>query len=135
MESEAEISARLSQNAQGQSYTTPTPAGDPQGDPAFQSNVSLGDPVVSTQLHDYFDLGRADKYSEERQHQLKAVLEWASNQAQSNEVLDILKAVQMKELELGYQPMKDRLQRLYKLAKLEAQANFIQLERQQLYGS
>lgn len=132
---EAEIQQRLKQNTSDTDYKPPTPAEPPQGDSAFQSNISLGDPVVSLQLQDYFELNRADRYSEERQHQLKTVLEWASATAQSNDMLDILQTIQRKELELGHQPFKDRLNRLYRLAKLEAQANFIELERQAIYGS
>lgn len=131
---ESQIAEKLKQNIQDQGYKPPTPAPDPDGPSAFTSSISLGDPAVSGQLHDYFEMTRADKYSEERQHQLKTVLEWASAHAQSNEILDILNVFQRKELELGYQPMKDRLQRLYRLAKLEAQANFIELERKQIYG-
>lgn len=132
---EAQIAENLKQNIAAQSYTPPTPAGLPDGDPAFKSDVSLGDPVISMRMNDYFELPRADKYSEERQHQLKTVLEWAAAHAQSNEIIDILTILQRKELELGAKPFADRLQRLYRLAKLEAQSNFIDMERRQLYGA
>lgn len=134
MQDEATIAENLKQNITAQSYAPPQPSVQ-VGEPAFQSNVSLGDPVVSTRLYDYFELSRADKYSEERQHQLTTVLEWASAHAQSNELVDILTIIQRKELEIGQQPFKDRLQRLYRLAKLEAQSNFIDMERRQIYGT
>ena len=132
---EEQIAQKLQQNITAQPYAPPTPAGPPDGDSAFQSSVSLGDPVISTRLHDYFELPRADKYSEERQHQLKVVLEWAVAHAQSNELINILTTLQQKELELGNKPFADRLQRLYRLAKIEAQSNFLDIERRQLYGA
>lgn len=135
MSSEEEIAASLKQKIAAQGYTPPAPAGPPDGEPAFQSSITLGDPVVATQLNDYFELTKADRYSEERQHQLKTVLEWAAAKAQSNEIYDILNIIQRKELEIGRSPFKDRLQSLYKLAKIEAQANFLELERQQIYGT
>lgn len=134
MDQETEIAENLKQNITAQTYTQPQPAVQ-VGEPAFQSNVSLGDPVIATQLNDYFELTRADRYSEERQHQLRTVLEWASNYAQSNEVLNILQLLQRKEMEIGHQPFKDRLTQLYRLAKVEAQAKFIEIERGQIYGT
>lgn len=132
---EQQIAENLKQNIANTGYTAPAPATPTDTQPAFQSNISLGDPIVATQLNDYFELTRADRYSEERQHQLKTVLEWAANSAQSNEVLDILNVIQRKELEIGHKPFIDRLKTLYRLAKIEAQTRFIDQERQQIYGS
>lgn len=132
---EEQIADNLKQKIAGQGYTPPAPAVPTDTDSAFQSNVTLGDPIISTQLNDYFELTRADRYSEDRQHQLTTVLEWAAATAQSNDILAILNTIQRKELEIGRSPFKDRLKTLYRLAKIEAQANFIELERQQIYGS
>ncbi len=131
---ETEIAEKLKQNITAQPYVPPAPA-PVVGEPAFQSNVTLGDPIIATQLNDYFELTRADRYSEERQQQLKTVLEWAAALAQSNELIDILRKLQQKELELGNKPFVDRLQRLYRLAKIEAQSNYLDIERRQLYGT
>lgn len=135
MASESEIAESLKQKITAQPYTPPTPDTPTDDAPAFQSSVSLGDPIVATHLHDYFELSRADKYSEDRQRQLTTVLEWAAAKAQSNDILPILEVIQRKELEIGRSPFKDRLQSLYRLAKVEAQANFIELERQSIYGT
>lgn len=132
---EAQIVEKLKQNIPQQIYQPPAPADSPSGDPAFQSNITLGDPIVALRLNDYFELSRADRYSEERQHQLKTVLEWASAKAQSNDILDILKVLQEKELEIGHKPFLDRLKTIYRLAKIEAQANYLELERRAIYGS
>lgn len=132
---ESQIQESLKQNITSQPYQTPVHVPDTPGDQVFHSNISLGDPIVATQLHDYFELNRAEKYSEDRQRQLKTVLEWAVAKSQSNDVLEILRTLQQKELEIGHSPFKDRLQSLYRLAKIEAQSNFLELERQAIYGT
>lgn len=133
---EAEIQAKLQQTAQqnAEPHIPAPPTADQPEEPAFQSNISLGDPVISTALVDFFELSRADKYSEERQHQLKTVLEWASAKAQSNDIMEILLTLQRKESEVGRNVFRDRLQTMYKLAKLEAQANFVNMEMRNIYG-
>lgn len=122
---EQKIAENLKQNITAQPYTPPAPAVQ-TGDPAFQSNISLGDPVVMMHLEDYFDLSRADKYSESCQRQLKTILEWASSLAQSNDLKDILKILHVKERELGVRLDKDRLFKLYRSIKVEAQINFME---------
>lgn len=133
MSTEENIAAGLKNNIPVQDSTPPVANEPVIGEPAFQSNITLGDPVVTSQLHDYFGLNWLEKHSDERQHQLTTILEWASATAQSNNMQDILNAIQHKEQEIGRNPFKDRLKTLYRLAKIEAQTNFLEVEKRALY--
>lgn len=104
--------------------TTPT---EPQPS-AFETNIELTDPAIGLRLADYLDVSRIDRFSQERQAQMRSLYRWGAEKAQSAELGDVLQKIQTLEVELGVRYKPDRLSTLARWVRLDEQASSLRKE-------
>lgn len=97
---------------------------------AFESNVELNDPAIGLELADFFGVGRVERFSEERQQQLRNLYRWAAEKAGSSDKIAVMDKLRTLEMELGVGYKQNRLDTLARWVKLDRQAETIRREKE-----
>jgi len=127
---EQQIAQNLQANIKTEAHI-PAPIIEDSPQPsAFETNIELTDPAISTQLADYFDLARLDRHNELTQKDLREVFRWAAEQAQSTDLNEVLQQIRAAEAQLGLTWKQGRLQKLARYVNLDRQAQTIRLMQQ-----
>lgn len=125
---ENDIAQRLRENIhQEPEVPKPIVAEEPQPS-AFDSNVELGKMMVTYKLYDYFEIPSHERNAPEVQDWMGVIYSWAVRESGSQELADILKIIQTKELEMGLLTKSGRLAKVYRYVKLTNQRKAIELE-------
>lgn len=120
---EQTIANKLTENIPQEAPEGPTVAPQPETGPsAFESNIALNDPAISLAVADYLDVSKVDRFSDEKQAQMREIFRWASETSQSTDIGDVLLQIRMLENELGTLFKPDRLSRLSRWVSLHRQA-------------
>ena len=102
---------------------------------AFETNVELNDPAIGLRLADYLDVTKVDRFSEERQQQMRLLYRWGAEQAKSTDTGEVLNKIRILETELGVRYKPDRLSALSRWVKLRQQADSLRKEMDFISGS
>jgi hypothetical protein len=95
---------------------------------AFESNVELNDPAIGLEIADFFGITKVDRFSEERQQQLRALYKWGAERAGSKDRSAVIMQLHLLERELGATFKPDRLATMSRWVKLDKQAEAIRQE-------
>lgn len=134
---ENEIVEQLAKSIPKEPETTdvakPVASEEPQPS-AFEANIELNDPAIGMRIADYYDVSKIDRFSEERQRQMRLIYRWGAEQAQSTELGPVLQKLQTLETELGIRYKPDRLTTVSRWIKLNNQAKALKQEMETLRG-
>lgn len=135
MHNETEIAAKIQTNTNIETpQISEVPITVESPEPEFShNNLPLDNMVLRRTTMEMLGVPTMQMMSTEMQDKTNYVLRWALENSQSNEMADILEVLSRQTRMMGIAMKEDRLERLYRYAKLNNQRKSVEIQMRGLY--
>ena len=106
---------------------------EPEQPEAPANGTPLADYVMTNEVYEYFNLPQSMKNSPEGSEQLQTIIQWAKQNADTQDLPGILRAIRHTETMLGNTLKQDRFARLYRYVRIQQQKALIAEKERALY--
>ena len=107
---------------------------EPQPIEAFSNNLPLDNMVAKYQVMELLNIPHTQMQSAETVDHIEYLMRWALENSPSNDISDILETISRQSRTMGIQFSQDRLERLYRYAKLSNQRKALEIQMRSLNG-